>query len=142
MFVSCRSLSPSAVADPSSFVRSSSHTSFDTHSLPRRPQKGRVSALEDDPTKVQYCLKCAFIELTVTGIITSISNAGDRLCGLVVTVPGYRSGGLGSIPCATRFSEKWWIWNGICSASCVQLRSYLKEKVAAPVSKPRILDSR
>lgn len=41
------------MADPSSFVRSSSHTSFDTHSLPRRPQKGRVSALEDDPTKVQ-----------------------------------------------------------------------------------------
>ncbi|XP_023724435.1 liprin-alpha-1 isoform X4 [Cryptotermes secundus] len=46
-----RSLSPNAVTDPSSFVRSSSHTSFDTHSLPRRPQKGRVSALEDDPTK-------------------------------------------------------------------------------------------
>jgi len=52
VFLSCRSLSPSAVADPSSFVRSSSHTSFDTHSLPRRPQKGRVSTLEDDPTKV------------------------------------------------------------------------------------------
>jgi hypothetical protein len=30
----------------------------------------------------------------------------DRLCGLVVTVPGYRSGGPGSIPSATRFSEK------------------------------------
>jgi len=52
VFLSRRSLSPSAVADPSSFVRSSSHTSFDTHSLPRRPQKGRVSTLEDDPTKV------------------------------------------------------------------------------------------
>jgi hypothetical protein len=29
-----------------------------------------------------------------------------RLCGLVVTVPGYRSRGPGSIPGATRFSEK------------------------------------
>jgi hypothetical protein len=26
----------------------------------------------------------------------------DRLCGLVVTVPGYRSGGSGSIPGTTR----------------------------------------
>jgi hypothetical protein len=28
------------------------------------------------------------------------------LCGLVARVPGYRSRGLGSIPVATRFSEK------------------------------------
>jgi hypothetical protein len=30
----------------------------------------------------------------------------DRLCGLVVRVRGYRSRGQGSIPDATRFSEK------------------------------------
>jgi hypothetical protein len=30
----------------------------------------------------------------------------DRLCGLVIRVPGYRSRGPGSIPGATRFSEK------------------------------------
>jgi hypothetical protein len=30
----------------------------------------------------------------------------DRLCGLVVRIPGYRSIGPGSIPDATRFSEK------------------------------------
>jgi hypothetical protein len=30
----------------------------------------------------------------------------DRLCGLVVRVPGYRSRGPGSIPGTTRFSEK------------------------------------
>jgi hypothetical protein len=30
----------------------------------------------------------------------------DRLCGLVVRVPGYRSRGLGSISGATRFTEK------------------------------------
>jgi hypothetical protein len=29
----------------------------------------------------------------------------DRLCGLVVRVPGYKSRCLGSIPGATRFSE-------------------------------------
>jgi hypothetical protein len=52
----------------------------------------------------------------------------DRLCGLVVRVPGYRSRGPGSIPSATRFSEKQWVWNGVHSASWVQFRSYLKEK--------------
>jgi hypothetical protein len=41
----------------------------------------------------------------------------DRLCGLVVTVPGYRSRGPGSIPGATRFSEMLWVWNGVHSAS-------------------------
>jgi hypothetical protein len=30
----------------------------------------------------------------------------DRLCGLVVRVPGYRSRGPGSIPGTTKFSEK------------------------------------
>jgi hypothetical protein len=30
----------------------------------------------------------------------------DHLCGLLVRVPGYRSRGPGSIPGATRFSEK------------------------------------
>jgi hypothetical protein len=44
---------------------------------------------------------------------------------LVVRVPGYRSRSPGSIPCATRFSEKQWIWNGVHSASWVQMRSYL-----------------
>jgi hypothetical protein len=52
----------------------------------------------------------------------------DRLCGLLVRVSGYRSRRPGSIPCDTRFSEKWWVWNGVHSASWVQLRSYLGEK--------------
>jgi hypothetical protein len=34
------------------------------------------------------------------------NGACHRLCGLVARVPGYTSRGLGSIPCATRFSEK------------------------------------
>jgi hypothetical protein len=32
---------------------------------------------------------------------------------LVVRVPGYRSRSPGSIHGATRFSEKWWVWNGV-----------------------------
>jgi hypothetical protein len=32
--------------------------------------------------------------------------SNGRLCSLVVKVPGYRSLGLGSVPDATRFSEK------------------------------------
>jgi hypothetical protein len=52
----------------------------------------------------------------------------DRLCGLVVRVLGYRSGGPGSIPGTTR-KKKQWVWNGVDSASrVVQLRSYLIEK--------------
>jgi hypothetical protein len=46
----------------------------------------------------------------------------DRLCGLVVRVLDYRSGGPGSIPGTTR-KEK----NGVHSASWVQLMSYLIE---------------
>jgi hypothetical protein len=34
------------------------------------------------------------------------NNNVDRVCGLAVRVPGYRSRGPGSIPGATRFSEK------------------------------------
>jgi hypothetical protein len=56
-----------------------------------------------------------------------------RLCVLAVRVPGYRSRGHGSIPDTIRFSEKLWVWNGVHLASEVQLRSYLKEKVAAQV---------
>jgi hypothetical protein len=33
----------------------------------------------------------------------------------------------------TDFSEKWGVWNGVNSASCGQLRSYLNEKVVASV---------
>jgi hypothetical protein len=51
----------------------------------------------------------------------------------VVRVLGYRSRDPDSIPGATRFSEKQWVWYGAHSASGVQLRSYSKEKVAAEV---------
>jgi hypothetical protein len=38
--------------------------------------------------------------------MVTILVSADRLCGLVVRVLGYRSGGPGSIPGTTRFSEK------------------------------------
>jgi hypothetical protein len=60
----------------------------------------------------------------------------DHLCGLVVRVPGYRSRGPGSIPGATRFCEKYWVWNGVHSASWVQLKSYLKKKCRKPRIRP------
>jgi hypothetical protein len=50
-----------------------------------------------------------------------------------VRIPGYKFRGPGSIPGATRLSEKYWVWNGVHSASRVQLRSYLEEKVEALV---------
>jgi hypothetical protein len=51
----------------------------------------------------------------------SLYNCSDRLCGLVVRGPG-------SIPGATRSSDKYYVWNGVHLASWVQLRSYLEEK--------------
>jgi hypothetical protein len=49
--------------------------------------------------------------------LTIHNSMRDSLCGLVVRVPGYRFRGPGSIPGATRFSEKQWVWNGVHSAS-------------------------
>jgi hypothetical protein len=49
---------------------------------------------------------------------------------------------LGSIPGASRFPEKQWVWNGVHSASWGQLRSYLEEIVAALVKKTETNDWR
>ncbi|XP_017785672.1 PREDICTED: liprin-alpha-1 isoform X12 [Nicrophorus vespilloides] len=50
-----RSLSPNAV-DPNSFSRSASHSSFDTHSLPRRSNKSRTP-IDDDPNKMSFAVR-------------------------------------------------------------------------------------
>jgi hypothetical protein len=52
-----------------------------------------------------------------TEFIYVMQKKVDRFCGLVVRVPGYRSQVPSSIPDATRFSEKYWVWNGVHSAS-------------------------
>jgi hypothetical protein len=76
-----------------------------------------------------YCVSCE----VRTEFIYVMQKKVDRLCGLVVRILGYRSESPGSIPGATRFCEKWWAWNGAHLASWVQLRNFLKQKVAAPV---------
>jgi hypothetical protein len=53
-------------------------------------------------TTEMYCVSCE----VRTEFIYVMQKKVDRLCGLVVSVPYYRSGGPGSIPGATRFSEK------------------------------------
>jgi hypothetical protein len=75
-------------------------------------------------------LKC---EKFTQELSTFKRSMDDSLGGPVVRVHGYRSRGLGSIPGTRRFPEKQWVWNGVHSASWVQLRSYLQEKVATPV---------
>jgi hypothetical protein len=57
----------------------------------------------------------------------------DRLCGPVIRVPDYRfrGPGFGSRPYQIFLTCR--VCNGVHSASWVQLRSYLKEIVAAPV---------
>lgn len=45
-----RSLSPNAIDPSGSFSRSASHSSFDTHSLPRRG--GKRSVMEEESSKV------------------------------------------------------------------------------------------
>jgi hypothetical protein len=60
-----------------------------------------------------YCVSCE----VRTDFIYVMQKKVDRLCGLVVRVPGCISRGPGSNPCAARFSEKHWVWNGVHSAS-------------------------
>jgi hypothetical protein len=52
----------------------------------------------------------------------------DRLCGLVVRVLGYRSGGLGSIPGTTRKKNVVGLEWSALSLIEYKLRSYLIEK--------------
>jgi hypothetical protein len=49
-----------------------------------------------------YCASCE----VRTEFVYVMSKKVDRLCGLVCRVPGYGSRDPGSIPGATRFSEK------------------------------------
>jgi hypothetical protein len=49
------------------------------------------------------CFPCSvFIPVTIKGFFNFAYRFWDRLCGLVVRVLGYRSGGPGSIPGITR----------------------------------------
>jgi hypothetical protein len=55
---------------------------------------------------VDLCYNRFFFQSNSFCNYESMLNNFDRLCGLVVRVPGYRSRGPGSIPGSTRFCEK------------------------------------
>jgi hypothetical protein len=62
-------------------------------------------------------------------VLNSESFSYDRLCGLVVRVLGYRSGGLGLIPGTTRKKKNVvGLERGPLSLVSTKLRSYLTEK--------------
>jgi hypothetical protein len=65
-------------------------------------------------------------------MFTSLYRPGDRLCGLVVRVLGYRSGGPGSIPGTTRKKKLVGLERGPLSLVSTT-EELLDRKVAAPV---------
>jgi hypothetical protein len=65
-----------------------------------------------------------YTENEFSNINFNIIPWSDRLCGLVVRVLGYRSGGPSLIPGTTREKKS----SGSGTGSCVQLRSYFIEK--------------
>jgi hypothetical protein len=66
-----------------------------------------VEILVTNISKNECGIENAYITFALTYIkYTFAYRAVDLLCGLVVRIHGYRSRGPGSIPGATRFSEK------------------------------------
>jgi hypothetical protein len=63
----------------------------------------------------------------------SVYASPDRLCALVVRVPGCCPEVLISIPGGTRFSEWQWVWKGVHPALVRINEELLERKVAAPV---------
>jgi hypothetical protein len=84
--------------------------------------------------KIQCYLDCAVMcKLRNFRLVSKVLI--DRLCGLVVRALGYRSGGPGSIPGTTRFSEKKTVVGlerGPLSLVSIT-EELLDRKVAAPV---------
>jgi hypothetical protein len=66
----------------------------------RRPN-GIYNFLDD---KQSYCMQARSKSLNI--VFDRLCHVVDRICGLVVRVPAYRSRGPGSITGASRYSEK------------------------------------
>jgi hypothetical protein len=66
--------------------------------------------------EITITLNASYIIIIIIIIIIIRIYYNDCLCGLVVRVLGYRSGGPGSIPGTTR-KKKYCVWNGVHSAS-------------------------
>jgi hypothetical protein len=60
----------------------------------------------DLPIRAELSKRIALATRTFGGVLQISDTKDDRLCSLVARVAGYRSRGPGSIPRATRFSEK------------------------------------
>jgi hypothetical protein len=70
--------------------------------------------------------------------VRNVALLSDRLCGLVVRVLGYRSGGPGSIPGTARKKSRGSGTGSTQPRERVQLRSYLIENYQLLSRKPRI----
>jgi hypothetical protein len=88
----------------------------------------------DKLPKIYTAVATLFLDVLRLIIIISISSSSsspDRLCGLVVRVFGYRSGGLGSIPGTTKKKVVGLEWGPLSLVSTIE--ELLDRKVAAPV---------
>jgi hypothetical protein len=83
---------------------------------------------------MSVCLFCVSVVQCVGCGLDNNNNVNvcDRLCGLVVTVLGYRSGGPGSIPGTTRKIKVVGLERGPLSLVSTT-EELLDRKVAAPV---------
>jgi hypothetical protein len=92
-----------------------------SHLIPIRSQFLFITLFSDTSVYVSHPQrttgKIIVSHVAVFKILERMLEKGDRLCGLVVRVLGYRSGGRGSIPGTTRKKKEWWVWNGVHSAS-------------------------
>jgi hypothetical protein len=77
-----------------------------TNFADKRLSLGRSVDIVRPRTKTTLLLLVFFINIIIA-IITAYSIYKDRLCGLVVRVLGYRSGGPGSIPGTTWKKSSW-----------------------------------
>jgi hypothetical protein len=82
-------------------------------SRPKDSQPAFAFLRHNAPAAIFNCYSFLHINIAL------VYSGFDRLCGLVVRVLDYRSRGSSSIPDATRC-----VWNGVHSASWIQLRSY------------------
>jgi hypothetical protein len=87
------------------------------------------------PISATWPAHLILLDLIILFILLLPPKLNTSIAVTAVRVPGYRSKGPGCIPGATRFSEKYCTYNGVHSTLLVQLRSYMKGKVAAQVSK-------
>jgi hypothetical protein len=81
--------------------------------------------------EIQWRILVTIFNICRPNVFISISKLKDRLCGLVVRVLGYRSGGPGSIPGTTRKKSSGLERGPLSLVSTTE--ELLDRKVVAPV---------